>query len=880
VVRRTDENSDDDVIITCVLNDPALNDHVTSCKTESDECISHDQIDFKTRRISGDVDSEGDSVCDINFQKPSADHLVRCILGQYPRYEVSSPIKRCRENKVYTVSNVSLNDVTADDNGAYITNTGDTPCVVERDENGRIILVQCLKKDKCQRLYYKQRIAGNEWKDVEPQPEKMYTLHRYYRESKSFKGLRMIVATLKGHAGTDVHPRVCVVYSFVEDSGDKVLDSEPSLPHGNMKRKEHLQQPYYRTSSSVLKRIDNLLETSVAPSSVLDTVMDESGGPMQSTSVSSEPRNLTQVINRKTLLKKPLVGVPKTDLDKLRELQRDQDSLVRTVLQYGDCYIAFVYSDKQMKDIEMFCCKDTKCAVFGIDTTFKLCNMWVTDTSYRNLRLLSTRTGKHPVFLGPAMLHFTKDETTFRRFCAELICANPSLSNIRKIGVDMEAAIFNGFNSLLKPLLKLFCVRHLRKRDDKAIDNLQEKSQLSTEEKKRRAEEIVRDLYGTQIGAVYEYGLAEAEDEDELTAKVESLKPRWDKLCPGFYEWFISHRKKVFVESVIKSARIGMQVDGLYYNNDVESLHAKEKREQAFKTLDVIGAVKTLQTVIERETNLEKVALYGNTCYVLAPEYKIWFAPAWHTWNKDRCELHWKRYQNYVPPLDASFQKPANAGRKPGSDVRKRSKETPSIAVDRIQLSAATSQPLAPSVSSSTVLSFPDPRLTPSASSTCGSGSAASAMSGSTSSTSASAFPASSLSASSLSASLSFPDPRLRSVKPFELHLRRLLHAKISKCYGNCGRAITPTTVLLVKSFGTSTFYDSTKKCDRTTKGNQYIHMEADCLKTYDTDEYYLPNEDFKWNKITLDPRSKQQMPAHEIEFLAMVGIRVNTDAS
>ena len=82
----------------------------------------------------------------------------------------------------------------------------------------------------------------------------------------------MIVATLKGHAGTDVHPRVCVVYS-----GDKVMDSEPSLPHGNMKRKEHLQQPYYRTSSSVLKSIDNLLENSVAPSSVLDTVMDESG---------------------------------------------------------------------------------------------------------------------------------------------------------------------------------------------------------------------------------------------------------------------------------------------------------------------------------------------------------------------------------------------------------------------------------------------------------------------------------------------------------------------------------------------------------------------------------------------------------------------------
>ena len=67
-----------------------------------------------------------------------------------------------------------------------------------------------------------------------------------------------------------------------------------------------------------------------------------------------------------------------------------------------------------------------KSRVLGIDTTFKLCNMWITDTSYCNKRLVSSRTRKNPVHLGAVMMHFSKDEGTFRRFCVELISANPS----------------------------------------------------------------------------------------------------------------------------------------------------------------------------------------------------------------------------------------------------------------------------------------------------------------------------------------------------------------------------------------------------------------------------------------------------------------------
>ena len=176
------------------------------------------------------------------------------------------------------------------------------------------------------------------------------------------------------------------------------------------------------------------------------------------------------------------------------------------------------------------------------------------------------------------MLHFTKDDETFRRFCAELLSANPKLTDIKTVGVDMESAISNGFKSLIKSLSKLYCARHLSKRDEVAIDKNRTRCQA----------EIIKDLYGDRDMEVYEFGLDESFDEDDFNEKLTGLKPRWEKLCPGFHKWFITHRKKDFIESVIRTAREGTSVDGLFYQNDIESLHAAQKRIQCFKSQDVL----------------------------------------------------------------------------------------------------------------------------------------------------------------------------------------------------------------------------------------------------------------------------------------------------
>ena len=109
----------------------------------------------------------------------------------------------------------------------------------------------------------------------------------------------------------------------------------------------------------------------------------------------------------------------------------------------------------------MFCCKDPAAAL-GTDITFGLCNLWVTDTSYRNKWLLNPKTRKLPVFLGPRMMHFTKGHLVFSHFAVELLAANPSLRDLRVIVVDMEEAIFGGFKAIIPTLNRLLCVKHLK----------------------------------------------------------------------------------------------------------------------------------------------------------------------------------------------------------------------------------------------------------------------------------------------------------------------------------------------------------------------------------------------------------------------------------
>ena len=89
----------------------------------------------------------------------------------------------------------------------------------------------------------------------------------------------------------------------------------------------------------------------------------------------------------------------------------------------------------------------------------------VTDSCYRNQRIVNNTTGKHPVYLGASIFHFTKDVNIFKRFGLEMQPCDIRKRSVRKIGIDMEEAILQGVASMFPDVQHLYCVRHLMQRD-------------------------------------------------------------------------------------------------------------------------------------------------------------------------------------------------------------------------------------------------------------------------------------------------------------------------------------------------------------------------------------------------------------------------------
>ena len=245
---------------------------------------------------------------------------------------------------------------------------------------------------------------------------------------------------------------------------------------------------------------------------------------MQSNPMSQEPRNLKQIWNRQIAIQKSLLRSTNETISQqandhlhtLLQAQRDSVFFLKTVIMTDLSYIAFAYTEKQVSDIEKFCCKLTEPWVFGVETKFNLCDLWITKTSHWNKRLVNTIDRRTPVYLGPIMLHFTKDEKTFGRFGLETLSPNLNLKNISFIRVDLESAIFNDLKTMIPGWRRLICVRHLMKQGESKLADLLPKTGRNIADRKLSSSEIIKNIYRSRGANFYEYGIVEVIDPDDF----------------------------------------------------------------------------------------------------------------------------------------------------------------------------------------------------------------------------------------------------------------------------------------------------------------------------------------------------------------------------
>ena len=399
-------------------------------------------------------------------------------------------------------------------------------------------------------------------------------------------------------------PYVAVLYQI--DS--PITEDKRTLCHGNSKENE--SRLYIRTSKKVSSKTKDFVKERNTCKEADDKVNALSGGVYESSSQSDELRNMKQVYRQKEEMKPKAKPAESDELLALIRYQRENTNFLRSVVCLDQSYYRFITTDTQLNDIAKLCCVENN--VFSVDTTFNLCKNWLSDTCYNNTRLKHVDE-KHPIFLGPCQLHFRKDTFTFNRFYKEMCSFDHRLQNLKVIGTDQDIAIYHGF-SMDNPELKLLLwVCHLEKSDRHKLSQLRPK--------KGAANKILADIYGCQYGSVKELGLADSTTIEDFDSNLANLKERWEQLCSGFYEWFIVKRKTLFQERVIEEARKGSNVHGLYFNNNIESMHFKEKTEKCHKLGSSIDVINTLKKIIDRQQDDEVRAIYGSGPYKLSREY-------------------------------------------------------------------------------------------------------------------------------------------------------------------------------------------------------------------------------------------------------------------
>ncbi len=281
-------------------------------------------------------------------------------------------------------------------------------------------------------------------------------------------------------------------------------------------------------------------------------------------------------------------------------------------------------TDQQLSDIERFCAngQSTNCSVLGIDPTFNLGDFYVTVTTYENLMLINKKTSKHPVLIGPMLVHQTRTYDTYFYFASQLLKHSKNMSNLNAIGTDGEEQLSNAFGKVFPGAVHLLCTIHKR-------DNIRRKLRelLVPSEYAKRMEESI---FGYQVGETFFTGLVDTDDSAEFTSKLENLKAKWNEICPEFYEWFLVHEANLFCSHMIRSIRSSAGLGSppcLYTTNNNESINRVLKASVAYKKQEWPAFnTKMLAVVNDQQEEVNK-AICGIGEFTFCEEFKFLEVP-------------------------------------------------------------------------------------------------------------------------------------------------------------------------------------------------------------------------------------------------------------
>jgi len=197
------------------------------------------------------------------------------------------------------------------------------------------------------------------------------------------------------------------------------------------------RQRLIREHRSVVQALKEELNTS-KPRQAVDK-SENTGGIFGVGQSSALPRNVKQAYNIKQQLKEGAISDPYYALvlqckedDKAKET-----TYVRKVVAPPEP-AAVLASDWQKKDTAKFCTNPKHSPVFQVDLTLDLGPFSVMATECKHILLVNRQSRKHPVMVGPLLVHQKKEKLSFKLLVDFLVDKKPRVKNLRALGADVD----------------------------------------------------------------------------------------------------------------------------------------------------------------------------------------------------------------------------------------------------------------------------------------------------------------------------------------------------------------------------------------------------------------------------------------------------------
>lgn len=395
-------------------------------------------------------------------------------------------------------------------------------------------------------------------------------------------------------------------------------------PHGNSKN----GRAFFPTLPSTLSAIKEQCTSGKGPKEVVSSVSGAVGGVRNASDACELPRNEQQVSYIKRKLKRTpssSSSIPVSDELSvvMQKAYMEDKCFIREVRTLREPAIV-VATDKQLNDLERFCCKESNFGVLTVDPTFSLGDFDVTVTTYRHLLLRCRRTGTYPAFIGPIMIHYRKTFSSYLFFSSTLVGLQHSLSALKSFGTDGESALIQAFQHSFPSAIHLLCSNHVRR-------NMKDKlHELHVPESAKAT--IISDIFGRQVGDCHFEGLVDAKTDSEfedgvsaLTAKWKYLDDRQDGPVGRFVSWFLTYKKddiqRGLMWPVRQNAGLG-DPPAVFTTNASESINAVLKSKVHYRKSELPVLIDKLREVIEEQDNEAERAVIGRGKYELCPKYK------------------------------------------------------------------------------------------------------------------------------------------------------------------------------------------------------------------------------------------------------------------